>query len=143
MNNETIEIDTSSFTKFAKDLKRASPELAKSLRKNLKLAGEVVAADARRRSSWSSRIPQAIKVGANRNLIRVYVLKSKAPEAKPLEHGGQQGTFRHPVFGNREVWVSQPARPFLGPAAEAGRPAALLAAKKAVDDALEEVHSHG
>lgn len=29
---------------------------------------------------------------------------------------GQGGTFRHPVFGNREEWVSQATRPYAWPA---------------------------
>jgi hypothetical protein len=142
MPNE-VTIDTSSFAKFARDLKRAEPRLAKSLRTNMKAAGEIVAEDARQRAGFSSRIPQNIKVGVAGSRIRVYVSAKKAPEARPLEHGGREGSFRHPVFGNRENWVPQPARPFLRPALRAKSALVVIAAKKAVDDALREVHSHG
>lgn len=142
MPNE-VSIDTSSFHKFARDLKRAEPQLAKKLRTNLKAAGELVAQDACQRAGFSSRIPQNIKVGVAGNKIRVYVPANKAPEAKPLEHGGRGGKFRHPVYGNRENWVAQDARPFLRPALLARRALVIVAAKKAVDDALREVHSHG
>ncbi len=140
---DAIKIDTSSFTKFAKDLKDADKKLRRELSRNMKLAGELVAADARQRAGFSSRIPQNIKVGVRANIIRIFVNQSGAPEAKPLEHHGKEGTFRHPVFGNKDVWVSQPAHPFLAPALAAKKEESVLAAKKAVDDALAEVHSHG
>jgi hypothetical protein len=56
--------------------------------------------------------------------IRVSVVAggAKAPDAAPYENKGVDGFFRHPVFGNREVWVDQKARPFLRPAAEATAP---------------------
>lgn len=141
--SDQVQIDTSSFAKFAKDLKRVDEKLAKDLNRNLRAAGELVAAKARANASWSSRIPQSIKVRRSSNAIKVLSLRAQAPEARPLEHGGQPGTFRHPVFGDREVWVSQPARPFLHPALIETGPAAVLAAKKAVESALREVHSHG
>lgn len=138
-----VSIDTSSFTKFARDLKEASPELRSALRIELKAAGELVAEEARALAGFSSRIPGAIKVSAAGNAIKVYVLAKKAPNAKPLEHGGKGGTFRHPVFGDRDVWVSQQARPFLWPALMANKGRAVEAAKRAVDRALRKVHSHG
>lgn len=140
-----IEIDTSAFNKFARDLKRAEPALAKSLRTNLKLAGELVAVDARARAGFSSRIPGKIKVGVAGKRIRVYVQKIPAPHAgeeRAFEHGGRGGKFRHPVFGGNN-WVAQEAKPFLRPAALAGRVAVERAAKRAVDDAMRELKSHG
>lgn len=142
-SNEAIAIDTSSFPKFARDLKRAEPVLAKRLRTNLKAAGALVAEDYRLRAGASSRRGRAVKVGVAGNKIRVYVPAKNAPEAKALENGGRGGQFRHPVFGNRENWVKQDARPDLHAAARARSPLVLIAAKKAVDDALREVHSHG
>lgn len=143
MPNDGIEIDTSSFTKFARDLRKADAALAQRLGKNLKAAGEIVAADARRRAGFSSRIPSSIRVMRAGDKIRVEAVAKKAPDARVLEHGGLMGKFRHPVFGNRDNWVAQQARPFLRPAAIAGRAAVVRAAQKAVDEALREVHSHG
>jgi len=36
--------------------------------------------------------------------------------------GPPRGQFRHPVFGNKEVWVDQDMHPFLTPAAERTAP---------------------
>ena len=60
----------------------------------------------------------------------------RAPEAVVLEHGGVEGTFRHPVFGNRDVWVSQKARPFLAPAFKEGEELAVAAADRALQKIL-------
>ena len=141
---DSVSIDTSSFTKFARDLKEADPELRTWLRLELKAAGEIVAADARVRSSFSKKIPGALKVSAAGNVVRVYAMAKKAPDAKPLEHGGREGTFRHPVFGHKELpWADQEARPFLVPALMANKHAAVEACKIAVEHALRKVHSHG
>jgi hypothetical protein len=55
---------------------------------------------------------------------RLIVDAKSAPEARPLEHGGSGGEFRHPVFGggnktrDQWTWVEQPARPFFYAALE-------------------------
>ena len=140
--SDGVSIDTSSFAKFARALKVIDPDLKKELRAGLKAAGEVVAEDARARSSWSTRIPGSIKVSVVGNTIKVVANAKKAPDAKPLEHGGQGGTFRHPVFGNRDAWVNQDARPFLRPALLANKEAAVAAAKRAVEKVLRRLKSY-
>lgn len=141
---DNVSIDMSSFRKFASDLRKAEPLLLKELNTRMKLAGEIVASDARSRAGFSTRIPGSIKVGVSAARgVRVYARQAQAPDARPLEHGGIPGVFRHPVFGNRQNWVDQPAHPFLHPALEAGKPAALLEADKAVQAAFNEVKSHG
>lgn len=111
-------IDTSQLKKLAASLKATEPAVVKEFNKSLKAAGELIATDARARSSWSSRIPGSIRVRGATN-IRITAGGAAAPDAAPYEHGGKSGTFRHPVFGNRQVWVSQQARPFLVPAGQA------------------------
>lgn len=102
-----------------RDLGKIPKELKRELRPGLRAAGRVVADDAKVRASWSNRIPGATRVSVTfsgkRPGVSVVVNKQKAPDARPFEHGGRDGTFRHPVFG-RDVWVSQKARPFLAPA---------------------------
>jgi hypothetical protein len=46
-------------------------------------------------------------------------VSASVPHARPYEGISQQGStsyFRHPVFGNRENWVSQATRPYAWPA---------------------------
>lgn len=133
-----IQIDTSQLKQLAFVLKRTQPAIGKELNLSFKAMGEKVAADARANASFSSRIPGTIKVRRRGLGVRVQAGGDNAPHAAPLEHGGEPGTFRHPVFGNRNVWVSQPAHPFLHPAAEKERPVVEALAVEAVDKALRD-----
>jgi HK97 gp10 family phage protein len=133
-------VDATGLRALAADLRTVSPELYTAFRARTKAAGMLVAAEAKRRSSWSTRIPGSIKVSIT-NLgtgIKVTANGAKAPDAAPYENKGQSGNFRHPVFGNTDVWVSQKARPFLAPAAEAKAEEVTEAFAEAVDDAFVE-----
>lgn len=103
-------------------LKEAAPELRVVLRREIVKAGQDAADAVRREASWSTRIPGAVKVkpsfAARTTGVTITVDAKKAPEARPLEHGGKPGMFRHPVYGNRKNWVAQPARPFFHAAIE-------------------------
>jgi hypothetical protein len=132
-------LDTRDFARFAKALRRNAPLIATDLRRDLRGAGEIVAAKARQNAEWSTRIPGTIKVRTSRATVSVIAGGAKAPDAAPYEHKGRGGNFSHPVFGNQQVWVSEPARPFLKPALEAGRPAAEKAAVDALDRAVARV----
>lgn len=106
---------------IARDMRRLPEETRKAIRPALRKGGEMVAREAAMRSSWSSRIPASIKVEVsfrgNREGVRVRAGGPRAPHARPYENLGDPGTFRHPVYGDRDVWVTQEARPFLFPAA--------------------------
>lgn len=94
--------------------------LRKQLRPALKEATSPIVADAKRRAAWSTRIPAAIRssprLTQRKAQVRIVVDAKKAPHARAYENLGEPGTFRHPVFGNYENWVTQKARPFLFPA---------------------------
>jgi hypothetical protein len=104
------------------DLGKMPAALGRELRPALRKAAQPILTDAKRRASWSSRIPAAISIRSSlsqRNPgVRLVVDAGRAPHARPLEFGSQRnGTFvRHPVFGNRENWVQQRTRPFFFPA---------------------------
>lgn len=105
------------------DIGKIPKELRIQLRPGLRKVGQIVRDDARRNASWSKRIPPATRVSVGfteRNPgVAVQVNKNRAPHARPFEHGDRPGLFRHPVFGHRDRWVSQRARPFLARAAAA------------------------
>jgi hypothetical protein len=108
---------------FIREFGKVPNELKRLLRPELRIIGNEVKAEAQSNAWWSTRIPAATRVAvgfSTRNPgVSIVVNKNKAPEARPLEHGGNSGTFRHMVFGHKDRWVSQPARPFLAPAAAA------------------------
>lgn len=108
----------------AADMRALPVELRKAVRPRIKTAGQVVVTDAQSRSGWSTRIPATIRVRTSfrvdRESVEVIAGGPKTPHARPYE-GTRGATFRHPMFGNREVWITQTARPFLLPAAKAKR----------------------
>lgn len=122
----------------AEDMRALPRELRKEMRPKLRKAGEVVVRDARARARWSTRIPGTIRIRTSfrvhRESVEVIAGGKRAPHARPYE-GLSRDPFRHPLFGNREAWVSQPARPFLLPAAKAKRGEVDAAIKEAFDAA--------
>jgi HK97 gp10 family phage protein len=124
-----------------KDLGKVPKDLKRQLRPGLRAAGNIVADDAKRRAAWSTRIPRAIRVSitfsGSRPGVAVVVNQRKAPHARVYENAGQEGTFRHPVFG-RDVWVTQKARPFLFPALSANVRESLAEIGDVVDRVTRE-----
>lgn len=102
---------------FARRLRLADVQLAKDFLKAESVAGEIVAAEVRKNADFSTKIPGSVGVRRRGTRVRIQAGGTKAPDAAPLENHGNPGTFRHPVFGNFDVWVSQPARPSLTKAA--------------------------
>ncbi|HEY3260335.1 MAG TPA: hypothetical protein VGJ95_08705 [Pseudonocardiaceae bacterium] len=112
------------------DLAALPVSLDRESRRALREAVEPIASDARARASWSGRIPGAIRVRTRQNsrgiAVSIRVSGKTAPHARPIEHEGKPGNFRHPVYADakeprgRWTWVNQQARPFLAPAARAG-----------------------
>lgn len=109
--------------KYMGDRLQLVPESVRGqLRPALRAVGKTVRDTAAGNASWSSRIPAALRVrvnlttGSKRMGITVYAMSGRAPHARPYE-GVISDPFRHPVYGNRDVWVPQAARPFLFPAA--------------------------
>lgn len=98
------------------DLKNVEGNLRVELRKGIKAAAQPMVDRVKSSAGWSSRIPGAVSAkvsfSAKNASVSVQVNPKKAPEAAPLENGGKGGTFRHPVFGNTDVWVDQKAQAF-------------------------------
>lgn len=110
-------------------------DLRKELRPAMRRAAEPILRDAKRRASWSSRIPGAIRLVASFTKrspgVRLRVDLKKAPHARAFEGLTSGATFRHRVYG-RDVWVTQRARPFFFPAVQAGSEAVMAEANAAV-----------
>lgn len=111
------------------DMGKIPKDLKVKLRPGLRDVGQIVRDQARVNAAWSRRIPAATRVSVGftkRNPgVAVQVNKNRAPHARPFEHGGMPGEFRHPVFGHRDrPWEPQRARPFLAKALEEKAPEA-------------------
>lgn len=125
--------------RLIEDVGKIPKDLKIKLRPGLREAGQLVRDRARLNASWSTRIPAATRVSvgftARNPGVAVQVNKNRAPHARPFEHGGREGSFRHPVFGHRDRWESQKARPFLAKALEEEAPAA----ERKIADVVVEV----
>lgn len=106
----------------ARDLYRMGPAQRRRLRTEFNRIGQAMLSDARSRAGWSTRIPASLEARPITDMTRGRVgvelraRLSKAPHARAFEGLGQVGSFRHPVYGNRENWVDQKTRPYLWPA---------------------------
>jgi hypothetical protein len=121
-----VGVEFSSVTEFAKALGGVPKELRSEMRPALKASADHVVNDMKSNASWSTRIPGAIRsrvsFAQSGGGVKITVDQKRAPHARVLEGlTARGGTFRHPVFGNRDVWVSQASRPYFFPAVRAGR----------------------
>ena len=93
----SVYIDTRELKKLAADMLKVNKVARAEMLKSLKAAGEIVAADARTRASYSRRIPGSIKVRRRGVDVSITAGGEKAPNAAPIENKGK-GFVRHPVF---------------------------------------------
>jgi len=133
---DSFGIEAQGLRAFARDLRRADKELAKSLRQELKRVGQIVADDARAIiSADSTRIPQSIKVRVNAKGVSIVAGNARAPHAAVMEGGPtNKPSFRHPVFGDMSVWVAQDTHPFMVPALKGNEAKVIDAAEHALDE---------
>lgn len=168
-----IRVDASDLRKAGRVAKAYGPELQKQLRKQLRVAGALGAKEAKSRilqmpsSSTSSRyvavskrgriveknlrdlIAAAVSVNvavANRPDIRIRIRRTPALNA--IGAGGiakaiNTGRWKHPVFGDREVWVQQKGIEFFDHRIEARREEMKILVKAALDDAARIAAERG
>jgi hypothetical protein len=132
-------IDAQGWTQFARSVRKANKDAQKLLLVQIKSAMQPISNLIKQEASWSSRIPQTVRISATNKGVAIRAGGRGAPHAYAFEHHGITGEFRHPVFGNRAVWVSQPARPFLTPVAKANESKLADAMLKAVDQWTREI----
>ena len=115
-------------------------EFRTEVRKQLRPVGRKLVQQARANAGWSSQIPASIgysvMFAGKKPGIKVFARRGKARHARVFE-GLFYGTFRHPVFGSRDTWVSESARPFLYPAVVSE----ISEIVSNVENALAKVHS--
>lgn len=133
-------------TQIALDMRALPEETRRFVRPRLREAGRMVVVDAVANASWSTRIPGSIRMTTSfrvdREGITITAGNKTTPHARPFEDIRQRGSFRHPVHADQNrftrkgwTWVSQPARPFLFPAALANEAAATATIRTALDEA--------
>lgn len=126
-------------------------QLRQELRPELKKVADPILAKAKANASWSSRIPDAIRISARlskkRQGFALVVSRQKAPHARAFEGLTNRGnTFRHPVFGtgdrrgahSQDTWAEQETRPYLWPAVKDNQGKALDAVGKAIESSARK-----
>lgn len=134
-----VVVDLSDMRDLARVLRLAAPEISKAFNSEIKGAVEKhVAQPARLR--WAENSSQRNTIRTLRSGLTVRVQagagENHPGQAKAFENNGDAGTFRHPVFGNRDVWVDQDAHPFLGPSLVAGGDGVMTDVANAVEKAI-------
>lgn len=139
-------IDLREFRKLTRDLKGFKPD--KQVKKALKMAGQLIADDARIIvSPHSKTVPGTIKVRQRKTSISVIAGGTNVPIAGLLEMGNKgrkhHGKFRHPVFGDKSVWVEQDMHPFLLRASRKNERVIERFEGRIIAEAFREVGWHG
>ena len=134
----------SEYSQLATDLARLEPALRRRVGAKLRTAGQETLDVGRRNASWSRRIPGAMSMrfttrGRFPGVI-ITVDANAAPHARPFE-GIVRSAFKHPLFGDRNDWYEQAARPFLRPAAKQTGARVNRLTREAIDEALAETVS--
>lgn len=111
--------DASEMRTLAREVGKADKASRVAFYAGLETGGHLVAARAAQNiAPYSKKIPSTLRVRRRGTVVKISAGGGgAAPNAAPFEHHGRPGKFRHPVFGNREVWRDQEAHPFLVPAA--------------------------
>lgn len=133
-----VTIDTSGLRELATALRKTEAKAYKDYRKALRAAGEITAERARSIAAENSTsIPPTVKVRVAGAQVSITGGSKSVPLGGLYELGNtggaksaaasRSGTFRHPVFGDRDVWVDQPMHRYLWPAYMETRPATLTA----------------
>lgn len=114
-------VDRRALEDLIRDLGAVPPAVRREMRPALLKATQPTLQRVRQNGDWSMRIPNAVRLSTSFGSVpgvTIRVDSRKVPGARPIEHDGQPGMFRHPVYGNRRVWREQPARPFFYRAVE-------------------------
>lgn len=128
---------TEQLVRLAANLKKAEPELRKQLLRQIREAGKPVAVDMKAGlratfpnaggfASRAARVPIGIRTRTTGKAAGVRLQasgKKGAATSRTLMSMDESGAFRHPLYGNRKVWIAQTYSPaegwFTEPAEEA------------------------
>lgn len=104
-------VNRAELKKLIVDLSAIPDDMRGELDRDIRDGAEVILDEMHRRASWSTRIPGATTMRASGSGADISTATATAPHA-PLYEGLAGDPFRHPVYGNRNAWVDQAARPF-------------------------------
>lgn len=128
--------------RLRRNMLKVPQEMRTAVRRPLRVAAQEVRDDAASNASWSSRIGPAMRIrtsfSGRKPGVFIQVDRRRAPHGRAFE-GIVRPTFRHPVFGDREVWVEEESRPYLVPSLESNEGEALTLIASTIDDVLAKL----
>jgi hypothetical protein len=141
-----VEADPRQLAHILAGAKAFDKKLATNIRRELRKAGDVAINDMRGilgsgpvGGAIGQGIRMQVSTSASKTGVRIVSTGSAlAAEKKPLVKAFNKGTFRHPVYGHRDRWVSQSGRPYFGVVYK-HRDEIMAAVQKALDDAVEAI----
>lgn len=142
----TLRVQTIGFKELAASMAIAVPlSIHAHLTTAFMAAGNIVAEQAIENiDPYSTRIADSIKVRmSGQTAVRVVAGGTDLRIAGLLELGSAKSrkggdTFRHPLFGNRDVWVNQPMHPYLWPALRSKEDEVVLLIEEALNVAIAD-----
>lgn len=151
---DEFRFEGSDLESLARDLKESALRVRVEVDKTVGEVGELIRDEAKELvSKHSKSIPGTIKVtmipgaavvsaGANDvPLAALYELGNKGSKTDSARASG--AWFRHPVFGNTNVWVQQRRYPFLRPTLDVNRRTITKLMDRAWDEALKPLRLEG
>lgn len=130
---------TTNYQQVQRQLRATAPAVRKALNRDLRGYALVVAGQAKRNASWSAQIPKSIGVTVTSRYAAVRVRGTLGPLYERGGKGRGSTEWRHPLFGDRDHWYTQHARPFLAPAIASTEKTAIAAMGRALDAAMKAV----
>jgi hypothetical protein len=138
------EIDKTLPAKLRKDLKAAAMPIVAKAKANAKTI-PVNSTDANKiRAAVARGVSIQVSTGKNARMRVITRMPEKDQAIIPRGFNSPKG-FRHPVFGNREVWVTQIPKEsdWFFKAAQSEAPFAIAAVKQVLRDAAKYVAKNG
>jgi hypothetical protein len=144
-----IRLDPASFGRLMRAARAYDAELAKAVRKRLRVAANEGVKDVKQRllsrpfhtdaglaAGLAAGTRVSIKTGIKTGGVSIVTTGSRLPAGKQaMVRAYDKPSFRHPVFGNRDVWVTQAGRPYFGAVLDERKPAMRAAVEQALADA--------
>lgn len=155
MASQSVRIDTSDLQRLLIQTREFPPVLQRELRDQLNRAAQQVQRDARA-GALALRLPglppgrglNRRSTGLRRGLaagVRIRLrnagdgVEYRIRASHPMSSATNDSEFRHPVFGNREVWRAQLSQPWFTLASRRAVPVAQQAAESALQRAVRRV----
>lgn len=162
---DEVQFDAREFQRFYRALGQMDPAIKKALRKRIRDLAKPITADVKAAAleipvkkssnrSGSMGLRKSLSMAAKYEIratkkgavvhfrigTKTFMSAANMPRTIPYYvEGRRKRPWRHPVFGNPDVWVEQDPHPFLGATVMSHKNKFMEGMQKAVDDALDEL----